>query len=85
MLTGVTDSVFMPADPGFIVVLRGYDRAEVDAVIRLAHDALASDDAGLRAEAVTALRDATFARRLRGYDSAMVDYYLTRLGMALAT
>jgi DivIVA domain-containing protein len=46
---------------------RGYDTAEVDALIRQTDLALASDRETVRASARQALRSATFHRRLRGY------------------
>lgn len=80
----MTDTWFPPADPGFVVVLRGYDRAQVDAAVRVAHDALLSGDSATCAEAATDLAGITFAVRLRGYDRNQVDDYLQRMGAALS-
>ena len=57
----------------FDVVLRGYDPAVVDALVRRANDALASDDAGTRATARAALGTAAVPVVLRGYDRLQVD------------
>jgi DivIVA domain-containing protein len=83
-LAGVTDIRFEAANPDFVIVLRGYDRAQVDAAVSLAHDALVSGDPARCAEAAAALGGITFDLRLRGYDRNQVDDYLQRMGAALA-
>jgi DivIVA domain-containing protein len=80
----VTDLRFQPADPDFVIVLRGYDRAQVLAAVRLAHEALVSGDQARCAEAAEELSGITFDLRLRGYDRNGVDDYLQRMGAALA-
>jgi DivIVA domain-containing protein len=58
----------------FTVVLRGYDRFQVDAVLGQATAALAAGaDPALRAPARQALRTADFTVVLRGFDRAEVD------------
>ncbi|PWK52069.1 DivIVA domain-containing protein [Actinoplanes xinjiangensis] len=58
----------------FTIVLRGYDRQQVDALLGRASAALAAGgDAAQRARARDALRAADFAVVLRGYDRAQVD------------
>src|SRR4051794_40452384 len=66
----------MPFEVNFLVVLRGYDRAKVDAVVRRVDDALESDSPEVRASARDLLRDCAFPVNLRGYDRAQVDEYL---------
>ena len=80
----MTDIRFQPANPEFVVVLRGYDRAQVDAAVRLAHEALVSGDRVRCAEAVAELGGTAFDVRLRGYDRSQVDGYLERMLAALA-
>jgi DivIVA domain-containing protein len=60
----------------FTVVLRGYDRAEVDSLVERVHDATASDSPTTRASAREELRRSVLRVRLRGYDRAQVDDYL---------
>jgi len=65
-----------PRDPvpaSFVVVLRGYDMAEVDAMYGRAEVAIRSDDPFVRASTRDALRAANFRVRIRGYDRAQVD------------
>ena len=57
----------------FTVILRGYDRDQVDAVLRQADRALASGDATACAAAAAALKRADFTVVLRGYDRPQVD------------
>jgi DivIVA domain-containing protein len=85
ILVRVTDIRFQAADPDFVIVLRGYDRAQVDAAVRVAHDALLSGDSATCAEAATDLAGIAFDVRLRGYDRNQVDDYLQRMGAALAS
>ncbi|MEU8821303.1 hypothetical protein [Actinoplanes sp. NPDC048796] len=63
----------------FVVVLRGYNRVEVDQVVALAEEALASDNSVSRAAARTAISEAKFSMVLRGYDRSEVDQELGRL------
>jgi DivIVA domain-containing protein len=57
----------------FSVVLRGYDRAQVDKVLNPAVTALDSGDARQRAAARDALHSSAFDVVLRGYDRAQVE------------
>jgi len=61
-----------------MIVLRGYDRAEVDELIHRANLALASADPAVRAALERRLRQPELQTRMRGYDRAQVD---TRLAM----
>ncbi|SNY67148.1 hypothetical protein [Paractinoplanes atraurantiacus] len=63
----------------FVVVLRGYNRAEVDQVVALAEEALASGNSVSQAAARTAISEAGFSVALRGYDRGEVDQELARL------
>jgi DivIVA domain-containing protein len=63
---------------GFTVVLRGYDPAEVDAVLERIREGLASVDRAERTAIREQLNDCTFRVRLRGYDRVEVDEYLRR-------
>ena len=74
----------MTIDMDFTIALRGYDPAEVDAVVRRAHEALASDDPAVRASARAELARAALRVRLRGYDRGQVDEYLRHLEARLA-
>ncbi|MEV4347804.1 DivIVA domain-containing protein [Actinoplanes sp. NPDC049596] len=67
----------------FVVVLRGYDRVEVERVVSLAEAALASGNEVSRAAARTAIGEAQFTVRLRGYDRGEVDQELARLRQVL--
>ena len=64
---------------GFTVVLRGYDRAQVDAVLERIRVALASTDPAARAAVREELSRNAFQVRLRGYDRIEVDDYLRRI------
>jgi hypothetical protein len=68
---------------GFSVVLRGYDRAAVDALVQRANDALGGTDAAVRAAVRTALRSPAIPVVLRGYDRHEVDAHLQRLASRL--
>jgi DivIVA domain-containing protein len=58
----------------FTIVLRGYDRQQVDALLGRASAALAAgSDPAQRARAEEALRAADFTVVLRGYDRTQVD------------
>jgi DivIVA domain-containing protein len=74
----------VPIEVSFLVVLRGYDRAEVDAVVRRVNDALESGDPRLRATVREELRNYTLSIRLRGYDRFQVDEYLRQAASRLA-
>jgi len=63
---------------GFTVVLRGYDPAEVDAMLERIREAAASTDLELRALVRAELNRPAFRIRLRGYDRVEVDAYLRR-------
>jgi DivIVA domain-containing protein len=60
-------------DVQFAVVLRGYRRAEVDALVQLVNQALRSGDPAARDRAAAALQAATFPLAIRGYDRSQVD------------
>lgn len=62
----------------FSVVLRGYDRVEVDALIERAGGAIQSSESALRAAVRDELRAARLTVRLRGYDRGQVDGVLRR-------
>jgi DivIVA domain-containing protein len=62
--------------PDFTVVVRGYDRAEVDAVVDRMTSALTSNDPSRKAALGRELRETRFTIRLRGYDRAQVDDFL---------
>jgi DivIVA domain-containing protein len=74
----------VPIDVDFTVVLRGYDIAEVDAVVQRAHEALASDSPAMRTSAREELRQIAFRVRFHGYDRMQVDEYLRRAAALLA-
>jgi hypothetical protein len=57
----------------FTVALRGYDRFEVDQVLRDVDEALGSDSVAAQAAAVAKLRMAQFSPVLRGYAIDEVD------------
>jgi DivIVA domain-containing protein len=63
---------------GFTVVLRGYDAAEVDAMLNRIQKALASADPAMRASVRAELNHPAFRVRLRGYDRVQVDDYLRK-------
>ncbi|GGL00899.1 DivIVA domain-containing protein [Mangrovihabitans endophyticus] len=60
----------------FMIALRGYDMAQVDALLQQADDALASGSETLRSTARRAIQDAQFRQRLRGYARYQVDQAL---------
>jgi len=61
--------------PGFAVVLRGYDRQQVDDVLRRAIEGFSSDRPDLRAAAAQALWE-PLRVRFRGYSRQQVDRHL---------
>jgi DivIVA domain-containing protein len=63
---------------GFTVVLRGYDIAEVDAMVQRLEKALTSSDPVLRASVRAELNQPALRLRLRGYDRVQVDAFLRR-------
>jgi len=67
----------------FTVVLRGYHKAAVDAVVARTEQALASNDPALRAAVRNELGNVNFDLRLRGYDRPQVDDYLARAAAEL--
>lgn len=71
------------ARPDFTVVLRGYEQAHVDGLIRRAHEALAAEGLIRRAELAVKLRQ-NHPIALRGYDREQVDTYLRALSAQLA-
>jgi DivIVA domain-containing protein len=71
-------------DVQFMVVVRGYDRAEVDELIQQANRALASADPAVRSAVEHKLRQPQLGTRLRGYDRAQVDARLAILADQLA-
>lgn len=74
----------MAIEVDFTIVLRGYDRAQVEALLRQVDEALMSGDLALREAAAEAVRGATFQVALRGYDRAQVDRLIRRLPALLA-
>ncbi|MFI7587643.1 hypothetical protein ACIB24_11265 [Spongisporangium articulatum] len=62
--------------PEFMLVMRGYDRDEVAALVALVDAAQDSPDPLVRSQAARALDEAAFTIRFRGYDRAAVQSYL---------
>ena len=56
-----------------MIALRGYDMAQVDAVLKQADDALASGSEALRATARGVIQDVQFRQRFRRYARHEVD------------
>ncbi len=71
-------------DVQFMIVLRGYDQAQVDELIRQANRALASTDPADRAAVERELRWPELRTRMRGYDRSQVDARLATLADQLA-
>jgi len=63
---------------GFTIVLRGYDTAEVDAMLERIRKARVSTDGEIRVALRQELSRCAFPVRLRGYDRSEVDEYLRR-------
>lgn len=63
-----------PVSSSFTVVVRGYDRAQVDDAFGQVDAATRSDDAFVRASARDALRAISFRVGFRGYARAQVDH-----------
>jgi len=57
----------------FMTAIRGYDMAQVDAVLKQADEALASGSEALRATARAVIQDVQFRERFRGYARHEVD------------
>ena len=70
---------------GLMVVMRGYDMAQVDRLLARAEQASASQDAGLRASACRELQTARFRDRLRGHSRPQVDRRIEQLVQELGT
>jgi hypothetical protein len=70
-------------EPGFSVVLRGYDRGKVDDLVARARQALLGDGHDLRASLARELSQ-PIPVRLRGYDRVQVDNLRRLLAAALA-
>jgi DivIVA domain-containing protein len=68
----------VPMELGFAVVLRGYDRLAVDALVARVAEALESDDGVLRVRVRAELDNVELPVSLRGYDRAQVDAFLRR-------
>jgi DivIVA domain-containing protein len=75
----------MQTTPDFTVVLRGYDRRQVDALLQQAWDAIGSSDAQLRETTRRALAEPALRVRLRGYDREQVHLYLRQVAQELAS
>jgi DivIVA domain-containing protein len=73
--------------PGFTVMLRGYDQARVDDLIRQGQEALISDRSVQRHKAKAELEAARTALPvgMRGYDCQQVDAFLEELSASLAS
>jgi hypothetical protein len=76
-------SSFHIPGPELVVVLRGYDVAETNALLATVGSALAGGDPFRRAEAVRAIAEARLPVSLRGYDRARVDACLETATQAL--
>lgn len=63
--------------------MRGYDSAQVDALIERAEQAAASDDPALRASVRHEIHRVAFTVALRGYDRSQVNGYLQTLAIQL--
>jgi DivIVA domain-containing protein len=68
----------------FDVVLRGYDRVQVDEVVQLVGAALRDATPPTREQARAAVGAARFSVVLRGYDRTQVDAYLAGAARQLA-
>lgn len=69
--------------PDFAVVVRGYDRNEVKAVLERIEAALVANDPFQKAAVEQELERTRFTVRLRGYDRAQVDDFLSRMKAVL--
>jgi DivIVA domain-containing protein len=68
----------------FDVVLRGYDRAAVDDLVRRVIEALESDDPAVRASVRRELETSAISVRFRGYDRTQVDRFFRSIAPDLA-
>jgi hypothetical protein len=68
-----------------MVMMRGYDMAEVDRILARAAQALASADPQLRSAIRHELQTARFRERLRGYARHQVDRRIEQLARELST
>src|SRR3569833_3409339 len=75
-LAGGTQPKPAHVDLPFTMVLRGYDRGDVAALVAFIMQALAAECAVERGSAAEKVRSARFEIRLRGYDRAEVDRFL---------
>jgi DivIVA domain-containing protein len=75
----------MPEKVSFTVVLRGYDRDEVDAVMQHVNAALESDNPEVRASVRQELRDLALSVHFRGFDRKQVDEYLHQVTSQLTS
>ncbi|MCP2322361.1 DivIVA domain-containing protein [Hamadaea flava] len=75
-----------PAETPFTIVLRGYDREQVEKEIRAAENALGYQDPAAAAKAAQSIAEfrANGLVVLRGYDREQVDHHLDRLSAELA-
>jgi len=69
----------------FSVMMRGYDRTEVDQLLARAEQATASRDIDLRATVRHELQTARLPDRLRGYSRVQVDEKIEQLTRDLST
>jgi DivIVA domain-containing protein len=69
----------------FSVVLRGYDRTQVDTLLQRAGEAVRSTDPALRASVAAQLREPKLSVVLRGYERREVNSVLDRLRAVLET
>jgi DivIVA domain-containing protein len=83
-VAAVPDTGRMDETPDFTVVLRGYDREQVKALLQQVNEALMSSDPRLREVTRKAIAERTVRVRISGYDRAQVDNYLARIAQALA-
>ena len=74
----------MQTPPEFTIGLRGYDRQQVEALVRRAGMAAESSDPRLRESTREELAEPTLLVRMRGYDRQQVDDYLGRMVKLLA-
>jgi DivIVA domain-containing protein len=63
-------------EAGFEVVLRGYNRQEVDAFVDVVQTALRADDPSARLKALEGIGGPAFAVTMRGYNKRQVDDYV---------
>lgn len=71
--------------PAFVVALRGYDRIQVDELVRRADEALRSSSIAYRCAVRAEIESTSLGIGLRGYTVSQVDEYLKRASAALAS